>query len=109
MKEDTRYMWLLVFFDLPTKTRNDRKDATNFRNHLLKGGFIMIQYSIYGRICRGTRKTETHLRRMKGHLPPKGCVRALIITEIQYSKIKILVEAKERSKNEIKAEQLLLF
>ena len=34
-----RIMWLFVFFDLPTDTKKDRKNASGFRNKLLKDGF----------------------------------------------------------------------
>ena len=36
-------MWVLVFFDLPTETRKDRKNATLFRKRILKDGFTMFQ------------------------------------------------------------------
>ena len=31
-----RIMWLFVFFDLPTETPKDRKNASGFRNNLTK-------------------------------------------------------------------------
>ena len=36
-----RIMWVLVFFDLPTETALDRKNATLFRTKLIKDGFAM--------------------------------------------------------------------
>ena len=50
---ESKYMWLFVFFDLPTKTKADKKKYTKFRRFLLQDGFIMMQYSIYTRICKG--------------------------------------------------------
>lgn len=48
-----RIMWLFVFFDLPTETKKDRKNASGFRNQLLKDGFSMMQYSVYIRaLCQ---------------------------------------------------------
>ena len=44
-----RLMWILVFFDLPTYTAEDRKIATEFRKNLLEEGFTMFQFSIYTR------------------------------------------------------------
>ena len=32
-------MWLFVFFDLPTNTKKERKDAALFRKGLEKDGF----------------------------------------------------------------------
>ena len=40
-------MWVLVFFDLPTDTKKERKSATDFRKKLIADGFIMFQFSIY--------------------------------------------------------------
>lgn len=47
-----RVMWVLVFFDLPTDTKTDRKNATKFRKNLLEDGFVMFQFSIYMRHVR---------------------------------------------------------
>ena len=34
-----RIMWLLVFFDLPTDTKKDRKAYATFRKQLINDGF----------------------------------------------------------------------
>ena len=39
-----RNMWVLVFFDLPTDTRLDRKIAAGFRKSLLSDGLEMFQF-----------------------------------------------------------------
>ena len=75
MSED-RYMWLFVFFDLPVKTKSERGSATRFRNFLLKDGYIMIQFSVYARICNGQDRVEKHMLRLQHRLPKKGSVRA---------------------------------
>ena len=41
-----RYMRVLLFFDLPTLTAEERKSATAFRKALLKDGFLMLQESV---------------------------------------------------------------
>lgn len=46
-----RIMWIFVFFDLPTTTRKDRKNASLFRKNILKDGFTMMQFSVYNRHC----------------------------------------------------------
>ena len=48
--ETRRYMRLMVFFDLPTVTKTERRAYTLFRRFLLNDGFDMIQFSVYGRI-----------------------------------------------------------
>lgn len=34
-----RIMWVLVFFDLPTETKEERQHHSEFRKNLLKDGF----------------------------------------------------------------------
>jgi len=53
MKGDLRHMWIIVFFDLPVKKPAQRRAATQFRKFLLKDGYIMLQYSVYARVCKG--------------------------------------------------------
>ena len=101
-------MWIFVFFDLPTKTKPERRSATQFRNFLLKDGYMMIQFSVYARICNGKDRVDKHMRRLQSAIPEKGSVRVMQITDKQYERTKILVGT--RKKNEkTKAEQLVLF
>ena len=37
-------MWILVFFDLPTETKKERKAYTRFRKELMNDGFSMFQF-----------------------------------------------------------------
>lgn len=84
-------MRLVVLFDLPVKTKKQRRDATAFRNFLLKDGYHMLQYSVYVRICNGADAVQKHRVRLQGHLPDNGAVRLLVITEKQYASIEILL------------------
>jgi CRISPR-associated protein Cas2 len=43
--------WVLVFFDLPVGTPEERKAANNFRRDLVREGYMMIQFSVYARPC----------------------------------------------------------
>ena len=84
-------MRMLVFFDLPVKTKNQRRVATQFRNFLLKDGYHMIQYSLYARVCNGNDAVEKHEKRLRTKLPSNGSVRLLVVTEKQYESIRILL------------------
>ena len=90
-------MWLFVFFDLPVKTKPERRTATRFRNFLLKDGYMMIQFSVYARICNGQDRTDKHLQRLKSVIPEKGSVRVMQITDKQYERMKILVGTKKNN------------
>ncbi|WP_374442743.1 CRISPR-associated endonuclease Cas2 [Stella sp.] len=100
-------MWLFVFFDLPVGTKSERRAATRFRNFLKQDGYMMLQWSVYARVCRGEEAVEKHLSRVTRSLPTKGSVRALQVTDKQYGRMRLLLG--EASKNEkIAPKQLVL-
>lgn len=76
----------MVAFDLPVKLPEQRKKATDFRNFLLDDGYQMIQLSVYARACVSFARQETHIDRLKKHLPPEGSVRAIFVTRSQWER-----------------------
>ena len=105
--EDARFVWLFVFFDLPVGTKAERRHATRFRNFLKDDGYLMLQWSVYARICRGEDGAGKHVDRVRKNLPPKGSVRALRVTDRQYARMKLLLG--EASKSErVAPHQLVL-
>ena len=84
-----KFMRMLVFFDIPVKTKRERRIATAFRNFLLKDGYHMVQYSVYARVCNGMDAVQKHRSRLNTALPENGSVRLLVITEKQYETIEI--------------------
>lgn len=64
-----RIMWVLVFFDLPTLTKEEKKAYTEFRKNLQRDGFIMFQLSIYARHCSSIENAKVHIKRVKSFLP----------------------------------------
>ena len=102
-------MRILIFFDLPVKTKTQRREATRFRNFLLNDGYHMIQYSVYSRVCNGTDAVEKHRKRLKNNLPDNGSVRMLVITEKQYESIEILVGKLVEEDLPFQCEQLSIF
>ena len=89
-----RVMWVLVFFDLPTDTKKERKAAADFRKSLLQDGFIMFQFSIYMRHCPSSENAAVHIRRVKSFLPPKGQVGVLSITDKQFGSMELFLAKK---------------
>src|SRR5690606_14921613 len=89
--EDIRFMWLMVFFDLPVGTKTQRRRATRFRNALKNDGFMMLQFSVYARICRGQDAVDKHTRRVRSNLPKEGSVRTLQITDKQYGRMELML------------------
>lgn len=82
-------MWVLVFFDLPTETRKDRKVYADFRKKLLNDGFAMFQFSIYLRHCASMENAEVHIKRVKRNLPEKGQVGMMTITDKQFGMMEV--------------------
>lgn len=104
--EEARFMWLFVFFDLPVGTKSERRHATRFRNFLKDDGYLMLQFSVYARICRAEEAVDKHISRVIKALPPTGSVRALQVTDKQYARMKMLIG--ESTKNEKAAPQQLV-
>ena len=101
-------MWVLVMFDLPTETKEDRKRASKFRKDMLDDGFQMFQFSMYLRHCPSRENADVHVKRTKAHLPPKGHVGILVITDKQFGMMEIF-RGKEITKGPPGAQQLELF
>ena len=86
-----RFMRMLVFFDLPVETAEDRRNYRRFRNVLIKNGFFMLQESVYCRMLLNTtaeKKASEIIRRNK---PPAGIVQLLSVTEKQFARMEYLV------------------
>ncbi len=103
-----RFMWVLVMFDLPVDTKKDRRNYRRFRNKLLKDGFDMLQYSVYGRHCPSEENAKVHIQRVENALPPDGQVRVLKVTDKQFERMRIFW-GKMRKPPEKALRQLELF
>ena len=89
-----RVMWVLVFFDLPTETKKDRKAAADFRKRLISDGFIMFQFSIYMRHCPSAESGKAHINRVKSFLPQSGQIGIITITNKQFASMELFVGKK---------------
>lgn len=87
-------MRLIVFFDLPVVTKQDRKNYAKFRKYLIKNGYLMMQYSVYCKIFANREAAIKHVAILKKNVPNDGQIRILLVTEKQYSKIEIIVGGK---------------
>ena len=103
-----RIMWVLVFFDLPTETKKDRKNYARFRKDILTDGFAMFQFSMYIRHCSSRENAEVHVKRVKNILPPKGHVGIMCVTDKQFGMMEIF-RGKEQVEAPETVQQLELF
>ncbi|MCT6854978.1 MAG: CRISPR-associated endonuclease Cas2 [Bombella apis] len=98
----------MIFFDLPVRTKLQRRQATQFRNFLRDDGFIMLQYSVYVRVGRGQDSIDKHIRRVRTALPREGSIRALQVTDKQYGRMEVMLGlAKKTEKIGTKQMELL--
>ncbi len=86
-----RFMRLLVFFDLPTETNEDRRNYGKFRRCLIKNGFMMLQESVYCRMLITPTAERAAMDIIRKNKPPEGSVQMLSVTEKQFSKMEYLV------------------
>lgn len=76
--------WMIVLFDLPTDTKEERHEATKFRNNLLDFGYLMLQYSVYARCAVSLDKKQKFINELKSIAPETGNVQCYFITERQW-------------------------
>ncbi|WP_371229866.1 CRISPR-associated endonuclease Cas2 [Roseovarius sp. 2305UL8-3] len=103
-----RLMWILVMFDLPTDTRQQRKAAGIFRNFLLDEGFERSQFSVYARFVNGKEAFTTRVNRIERHLPDMGDIQILNFTDRQYRDIVHFSDQGRRKARE-NPKQLVMF
>ena len=86
-----RFMRIIVFFDLPTETNEEKRAYRNFRKALIKDGFIMMQESVYTKLMT-TPSVENSVKNLiHNNKPEKGIVQTLTVTEKQFSKMEFVV------------------
>src|SRR5699024_3348883 len=88
---------MLLMFDLPTETSDDRKVYRRFRKFLLSEGFIMHQFSVYSKLLLNGTANQAMLGRLKANHPKKGLVTLLTVTEKQFSRMVYLCGEKDLS------------
>jgi len=90
-------MWLLAMFDLPVKSKDDRREYTRFRHVLQRCGFVMLQFSVYARFLPSEDASAIYRKVVRAALPPGGEVRLMAVTDHQYGKMEIFLGRKRKS------------
>lgn len=86
-----RFMRMLVFFDLPTITLEDKRSYRQFRKILIKNGFIMLQESVYCKMMTSPSMEKTCRKLIYANKPTQGLVQLLSVTEKQFMKMDYVV------------------
>lgn len=84
-------MRVLVFFDLPVITEENRREYRKFRKFLLKNGFLMLQESVYCKLALNSTAVRTIVDNVHKNKPEEGLVQLLTVTEKQYAKMDIII------------------
>lgn len=80
-------MRMLVFFDLPTQTIEDKREYRKFRRLLIHNGSIMLQESVYCRMVLNKTVEKSVADTIKRNKPRSGLVQILSVTEKQFSQM----------------------
>lgn len=84
-------MRVLVFFDLPITTLENRREYNRFRKYLLRNGFMMLQESVYCKLALNAVVAGAVISNVKLNLPKEGLVELLTVTERQFSRMEVLL------------------
>lgn len=90
-------MRVLVFFDLPTLSLEDKRGYRAFRKFLIKKGFLMLQESVYCKLALNQTVANGIVKSIKTNKPEEGLVQVLVITEKQFSKMEYICGEKQSS------------
>lgn len=82
-----RFMRVIVFFDLPTLTVENRREYTRFRKFLIKSGFLMMQESVYTKMALNQTAATSVVESVRKNKPLEGIVQMMTVTEKQYNRM----------------------
>lgn len=101
-------MRILVFFDLPVVTSEQRTAYAKFRKNLIKEGFLMMQESVYTKLAINRQTMDLEVNRIHAFLPKSGLVQVLTVTEKQFARIKTLLGENYRHSEISTTERLVI-
>ncbi len=84
-------MRVLCIFDLPVLTVENRRNYRRFRRMLIKEGFVMIQESVYAKLCLNGTSAKFVKARVRKNSPPEGSIMLTIITEKQFAETEYII------------------
>ena len=108
MLSEIKAVWLMVMFDLPVVSTEEKRQYTRFRKYLQREGFLQLQFSVYAKYCASRENAQKYYNHIKCAVPPGGKVRLLMVTDKQFGDM-VSLYGKNVEEVEKKPEQLLLF
>ncbi len=92
-----RFMRVVVFFDLPVETSAQRREYRMFRKFLLRGGFVMMQESVYSKIVLNGTAANAVMQNVRKNKTPQGLIQMLVVTEKQFERMEVVVGDKQKT------------
>ena len=102
------FMRMILFFDLPVKTKRDRLIYSRFRKELIKKGFFLLQYWVYTKIYANREAAQNDKVIVAKLAPERGNIRILIITEKQFNRMEIIIGGISNQEKILTKESLLI-
>ena len=68
---------ILVMYDLPVKTTDNRNKSEKFRKYLINHGYVFLQKSIYVKLFRNKASMKQDIQLLREELPKDGIVNVL--------------------------------
>lgn len=84
-------MRVMIMFDLPVTSAEERREYARFRKLLIKNGFIMMQESIYTKLVQNESAARWTVDTVRKNKPKDGLIQSLVVTEKQFSKIEYIL------------------
>lgn len=84
-------MMMLLSFDLPRDTKEERKQASEYRKRLVELSFSMKQYSLYEREVQSNTTRNRLIEILKKEIPDSGLITLYLLPdEVNNKQITIL-------------------
>lgn len=99
-------MRLMVIFDKPVETAEERREYSKFRKFLIGEGFMMLQYSIYVRYCVNNTIATKYINHVKMFGSRYGDVRIIYLTENQFNDM-VLISGEKKKREEVETDDNL--
>lgn len=84
-------MRLILFFDLPSVTKEEKRLYSRFVKSIKKNGFYMLQESVYVKLALNKQIIDSTVEKVNQILPPNGYVIVLPVTEKQFNNMTIML------------------
>lgn len=80
-------MRMILMFDMPVDTVEERKAYRKFRKFLIDGELVHDKPLIYGKLLLNNSANNAMIERLKTRNPKKGNITLLTVTEKQFSRM----------------------